>query len=1130
MSAHSYNLRSRVNSPASLRTPATTPTSKLLLQAHRKPYQSPISVQLDHVIGTTAKIPSGLSSCNETSSFAYCAGSVAVLSQIDDAGTLSNRYYRARPAAIPLNLSSSYYSTPTSTPTKKRTGTVTPRRELESNTPSRALLADENAKTWTARERIKSVKCVSLSSDGRLLAVGETGYNPRVLLFSTSRDASTETPLSIITDHTWGVRGVAFSPDSRFLATLGESNDGFLFVWSVNSKTGSLKLCATNKCTTNICHMTWCGQHLLTVGTRHVKVWQLPDYGKGSPSKRPRLRNLVEHPSGAGPVPLSGRNCLLGELGDVTFTCIVPISEQQALLCTDIGSLCIVDVSKTPAQMTLVNHELCPAGAMGFREGPQRLVWAGGGGDMQETELDTLLRQKEPQSGQIRADLACIDAGSRVPRRPTLRQSLGLSQLSQSGTIAIACLTKHTVCIDTDSNLFLTESGSAHPSVTSKSLSSHNEPVQGVQTLDASPELGAFFTWSKNGEVRFWDANAGLQRAERIELDDGSDIEDIGSNELKVLRYCGHGLFLSGDHFGVIKLTRCDAWQLLHTARAHSAEVNDICVDHASAFVATCSRDRMVQVFELRSTTLDLLQTTDDHIAAVNQVVFNHDGGILLSCSVDRTIVVREKACRDVNGEMLVAFLSTRIITIKASPVSMCLVPGEEDALFVSTLDRHVTKVDFMTGMIVESFKITDPDTDDTAVLNVIQVATNIELGSLRRLLIGVSSTDKSARVYDLDKKALLAKESAHTEGVSDLALIGTGPDRRNLTFVSTGLDSTIMIWTVIPNNHLATTLAIELTQEQVSSNDDSDNVPAKASPATMPPLRKVLTKLDIVEFVKSHSPRTPTREPSPARLKRKPSKLAIASSAVQESNENVSPALKRRASADDRTKTEQRSPSPPAYATRRTKKPSTRGEVTKDFFTRQSEWLRRSPSPQNTPNGPVANLKQDTRANKSKLRRPPSVPTDLRAKALEQRRSSTAVPTLSDSVSINLATEHTSRILKTYRKKLQTMKGDINLVDLEEELEGTLKDIRKLKDTKKSEATDLGQRPELTQSQTQTKRQMSSSRESPGGTKGSNSTMSTEMASPPAVWSHEPVQSDSAKIGLGVDGLSVLLEKTNLS
>lgn len=57
---------------------------------------------------------------------------------------------------------------------------------------------------------------------------------------------------------------MAFSPESQFLATLGEVNDGFLFVWTVNQRTGAARLHSTNKCTSFVRHMAWVGNHLVT--------------------------------------------------------------------------------------------------------------------------------------------------------------------------------------------------------------------------------------------------------------------------------------------------------------------------------------------------------------------------------------------------------------------------------------------------------------------------------------------------------------------------------------------------------------------------------------------------------------------------------------------------------------------------------------------------------------------------------------------------------------------------------------------------------------------------------------------------------------------------------------------------
>lgn len=92
----------------------------------------------------------------------------------------------------------------------------------------------------------------------------QTGYKPRVLVFSTASDAPSDMPLTSLADHTFGVKCVAFSPDSQYLASLGSANDGFLYVWSINQRTGAATLHASNKCTSNINRIAWMGNNLIT--------------------------------------------------------------------------------------------------------------------------------------------------------------------------------------------------------------------------------------------------------------------------------------------------------------------------------------------------------------------------------------------------------------------------------------------------------------------------------------------------------------------------------------------------------------------------------------------------------------------------------------------------------------------------------------------------------------------------------------------------------------------------------------------------------------------------------------------------------------------------------------------------
>jgi WD40 repeat protein len=112
----------------------------------------------------------------------------------------------------------------------------------------------------------RSVRCeaeFSSQHSGPILTSLQTGYSPRVLIFSL-QDNSSDLPLAILNEHTYGLRAVAFSPDQKYLASLGAPNDGFLYVWCFNQRTGAAKLHSSNKCTSFVKQMIWLGNSIIT--------------------------------------------------------------------------------------------------------------------------------------------------------------------------------------------------------------------------------------------------------------------------------------------------------------------------------------------------------------------------------------------------------------------------------------------------------------------------------------------------------------------------------------------------------------------------------------------------------------------------------------------------------------------------------------------------------------------------------------------------------------------------------------------------------------------------------------------------------------------------------------------------
>lgn len=275
---HGSAMSATPSNPRAFTTPThpilkLTPTNASYSRGPRSPnktrslFESGLSLR--RIIGTTVSSPTGFDSLPTGRIFAYVAGAAAVVVQLEDDLKYTQRFFRAHPSAQPILQNN--HSTAPSTPVvpETRNKTVASLREStglgyapSTPTNSRQIWGDSPlSKTWTSRERIKAATCLSISKDGRFLAVGETGYTPRVLIFNIHE--STDIPLVILSEHTFGVTAVSFSPDGRYLATLGTPNDGFLFIWAI-SNNGAARLHASNKCTSIIRGMTWIGNNLIT--------------------------------------------------------------------------------------------------------------------------------------------------------------------------------------------------------------------------------------------------------------------------------------------------------------------------------------------------------------------------------------------------------------------------------------------------------------------------------------------------------------------------------------------------------------------------------------------------------------------------------------------------------------------------------------------------------------------------------------------------------------------------------------------------------------------------------------------------------------------------------------------------
>ena len=180
---------SRMMSPAigtgiKLNPPLSPFLKNTPLRSPIKTSRTEVHLALRQVIGTTTNSANAFDSLASGRCFAYTAGAAAVIASVDEEHNVSQRFYRARPTTNPLNPSSSIYggpSTPTQNESRNRVAASLRDAGFGASplaSPAANDWADSPSnRAWTVKEKIKAATCVSLSPDGKLLAVGEVLFS-----------------------------------------------------------------------------------------------------------------------------------------------------------------------------------------------------------------------------------------------------------------------------------------------------------------------------------------------------------------------------------------------------------------------------------------------------------------------------------------------------------------------------------------------------------------------------------------------------------------------------------------------------------------------------------------------------------------------------------------------------------------------------------------------------------------------------------------------------------------------------------------------------------------------------------------------------------------------------------------
>lgn len=651
-----------------------------------------------------------------------------------------------------------------------------------------------------------------------------------------------------------------------------------------------------------------------------MKVWRVDEPNSSGRTSKPRQSEMFSLPSSTHKT-LAGRNCLLESLLETTFTSVVAISQSKAIVASDKGDICLIDDSDGTQRFAKVAEAGFAVASMAT-DTRGRLHLASSQGVLKTLDIKTTIDVITPPP-------------SPPPRveSPTVTLTTASSQIQ-----AVAALADYLVTVDSQrsiriSHLCASDDESIVGDVVQK-LQAHGDSVLGVAAL-TKPNIpeASFYTWSAGGSVLFWGQDGLCKTSLDIDLEQ-LDNFDVEPNELKTVRTSADASYLvTGDKYGVMRYTNFYRWvdeadspcRIIDyrtgasgfNFKAHASEITDIAIyeEKQPAYIACCARDRTVQIFAKQTDKWDLMQTLDEHVGAVTGILFSRNGTRLVSCSSDRTLVVRELVSREEEGQTLSAFLMLRTVVLKATPISMTWDVDQEDVLVVSTIDRQVHRYDLKSSQSLNTFRASDSDGGDAVILASL---VHIPRPHGSPLIAGVSSTDKSIRIYD-ESGTLITRDWGHTEGVTDIALVspmrGKGDeDSGQRSLVTVAVDGTIFVWNLelkFPNRQ-DMSKSIDLgTPSTPTTNQDLL--------ASKPPLRRVLSQSELARFQRSPDEdrgATPTGSRSP-KLRKKVSKVSLA--ATPKLDPSPMPSLSRdhrstgQGQATLRRAYRNRSPSPPS-------------------------------------------------------------------------------------------------------------------------------------------------------------------------------------------------------------------------
>lgn len=562
---------------------------------------------------------------------------------------------------------------------------------LDSNTPTPLAMGALTSPSKFKKSR--NITSVALSPNGRLLAVGESGFQPRILVYSLAPDLGS-TPVIQVFEHSFGILHLHFSPDLKLLMSLGVVSDGFVKVWKIGS---TISLLSLNKCTSLVNQVIWQNPHsFVTIGLRFIKVWHID-----------------------GNKVLKGRNAILGPLINSNFISGHSLDEEEIVLLTSENQMVLLNT--VDATVKFVDYAINDA--IGVTGDCSSLWILSRDGTLDLTPIDLLaVMDQIPKPEQKKSSSSPLKLGSMKAQPDFIPEIVNILDLSAD----------HLVLLTGSKGITLFNKNKRSVSNLTNPIIPH---LAGFDVIEGSSKI---LVLAKSGEAKL--INTG---------DEDIQVEDLLTLKQKVenpngIAFISEEELAVGDKEGNLYFftSKQGSYSLFRQFKAHSSAVNEIVHLNieGTSVVVSIARDRMIQIFKKESEGWDLLRTLNLHNGNLTQLDVDRKYNRIYVGSLDRSLSIHT-IIKNPEGSLEVNL--HKLISLRTAPIALKITDQD---IIVSTNDRTLQIYSNKNCDYKRTLKLYN-DKDSLLIEEMLVLGQQII----------VSSADKSVRVfnYSLGKPVL---------------------------------------------------------------------------------------------------------------------------------------------------------------------------------------------------------------------------------------------------------------------------------------------------------------------------------------------------------------------------------------